>query len=121
VDLKRFDELRTLLGQSHSLQINDSRLWIVRGKLAERDGQKNAVIRCFWEAFKSNFTNRVAAYKLFRFLNESKNQPAAEAFQRRVESLHELSDLVVSKDHTNLAPIQKLIEQLESMGRFWEA
>ncbi|MCH8830690.1 MAG: VCBS repeat-containing protein, partial [Planctomycetes bacterium] len=123
-DLGRFGELRILLGESRSREINDVRFWVVRGKLAERDGQKNAAVRCFWEALRRDQTNRVATYKLHLFFVESKNHEQSEAFRRRIEALQTLrerSDQVASKENTSQRTLRQFVEQLEHVGRLWEA
>jgi len=123
-DLGQYDTLRRLLAESQSLEIDETRLWVVRGKLAERDGQVRAAFRCFGEAFHRDQTQQVAAYKLLRFVTESKNHKSVDAFERRTEeiqSLREQTDYVASKEHTDLTPVRRLVEQLVNVGRLWEA
>eukprot|EP00913_Durusdinium_trenchii_P013411 g12592.t1 len=123
-DLGNTDELNALLGEPKSQEIDDPRFWTIRGRLAERERQGDAATRCFWEAFRRDQTNRDATYKVFRYLVESGRNREAEAFRKRVEalqSIRELTDLVVSKQHANTTPIRQLVEQLQAIDRLWEA
>ncbi|MDA1017462.1 MAG: FG-GAP-like repeat-containing protein, partial [Planctomycetota bacterium] len=120
----QFDKLRQLLSATPSRDADDPRLWVARGRLAERDGQNRAAIRCFWEALREDPTNIDATYKLFRLLSEAEHQQAAEELRehmQELQTLRELIYLVVSKDHTSLEPIRKLVAQLRKVGRPWEA
>ena len=119
-----FDKLRDILSQTSPSDADDPRLWIVRGRLAERDGQLRAAIRCFGMALVEDPTNIDATYKLFRLLTDSEHHAATEGLRERMkelQALRELIYLVVSKDHTSLEPIRKLVEQLQHVGRSWEA
>lgn len=123
-DSRQFEQLRILLNEQRSREIDDPRFWIIRARLAEHNDQSNAAIRCFWEALRRDQTNRIATYKLFRFLSQSKDRKAAEAFRRRIEelqTLRERTDFVISKQHPRLTPVRRLVEQLDRVGRLWEA
>ena len=120
----RFDDLRTLLVEQESRRVNDARFWLIRGRLAERDGRGDEAARCFWETLLQDSTNRDATYQLFHYFNSIDDDATAAFLEQRVETLLELramSDRVNSEKHTNAAPIRPLVEQLERVGRLWEA
>lgn len=123
-EMKHIRELRALLAEVESMRVDDARLWDVRGKLAEYDGNSEGAARCFWEALRRDSTNHGAAYKLFRYFTDLKDEKTASHLQQRVEMLLELrsvSDLVASKQHADAAPMLRLVEQLEKVGSIWEA
>lgn len=117
-------ELRAVLSEAQTTQIHDARLWLVRGLLAEMEGNPEGAARCFWEALRLDPSNRNATYKLFQHFTASHDLEAAEFFQQRIDMLLELrtcSDLVTSKRHEDAEPIRQLVQQLENLGRVWEA
>ncbi len=120
----RYGELRSLLGEQESTRIDDPRFWGIRGQLAEHDGKPQEAARCFWETLLRNPTSRSSTYKLFQYFTAIKDDKTAALLQHRVKMLLELrvaSDLVTSKQHTNAEPMRRLVEQLERVGRIWEA
>lgn len=119
----RFDDLRSLLAEQESRLVSDARFWLTRGRLAERDGREEEAARCFWETLLQDSTNRDATYQLFHYFTSIDDATAA-FLEQRVQMLLELratSDRVTSKRHTSAAPIRPLVEQLERVGRLWEA
>jgi len=120
----RYDDLQSLLAEPETNQINDARLWLIRGHLADRIGKPEEAARCFWETLQRDPTNRNATYNLFQYFSAIKDPSTAAPLQSRLERLLQLrttSDVVTSKHHTNAEPMRQLVEQLEGVGRLWEA
>ena len=120
----RYAELRLLLREHESTRVNDARFWVIRGQLAEHDGKSEEAARCFWEALLRDPTHRNSTYKLFQYFTAINDDKTAALLQHRVELLLELrvtSDLVTSKQHTDAEAMRRLVEQLEHVGRIWEA
>jgi tetratricopeptide (TPR) repeat protein len=120
----RFDELRSLLAEQESRRVNDARFWVIRGRLAERDGRESEAARCFWETLLQDPTSRNATYQLFHYFTDINDDTTAAFLEQRVQMLLELratSDRVTSEKQTTAAPIRPLVEQLERVGRLWEA
>jgi len=120
----RFDDVRSLLAEQESRRVNDARFWLIRGRLADRDGKENEAARCFWETLLQDPTSRDATYQLFHYFTSINDDTTAAFLEQRVQMLLELratSDRVTSERHTSAAPIRPLVEQLERVGRLWEA
>lgn len=120
----QFEELRSLFTEPESRRINNARFWLTRGRLAERDGKEDEAARCFWETLLQDPTNRTATYQLFHYFTSINDQSTAALLEQRVQmllELHETSDRVTSEKQTSAAPIRPLVEQLERVGRLWEA
>jgi tetratricopeptide (TPR) repeat protein len=120
----RYSELRLLLGEQESTRIDDARFWLIRGQLAEHDGKTEEAARCFWETLLRNPTSRNSTYKLYQYFTAINDEKTAALLQHRLEMLLELrvtSDLVTSKQHTDAEAMRRLVEQLERVGRIWEA
>lgn len=120
----RLDDLRMLLAEQETRHVNDARLWLIRGRLADRDGRKNEAARCFWETLLQDPTSRNATWQLFHYFTKINDQRTAGFLEQRLQMLLELratSDRVASETHTHAAPIRPLVEQLERVGRLWEA
>ncbi|MCP4858667.1 MAG: hypothetical protein GY903_29680 [Fuerstiella sp.] len=120
----QYGELRSLLGEQESTRIDDARFWVIRGQLAEHDGKPQEAARCFWETLLRNPTSRSSTYKLFQYFTAINDDKTAALLQHRVKILLKLqvtSDLVTSKKHTNAEPMRRLVDQLERVGRIWEA
>ncbi len=121
---KQNESLRLLLIDELTASIDDPRLWIVRGSLAEHTGQRLAAVRSFWEAWQQNPTSRVATYRLYRYLSNQGDEKNAAAMQQlldHLQTLQERSDLVRSTEHSSSRPIRQLVDSLEQVGRLWEA
>jgi tetratricopeptide (TPR) repeat protein len=120
----RFDELRSLLAEQESRHVNDARLWLIRGRLADRDGRADEAARCFWETLLQDPTSRNATYQLFHYFTNINDDTTAAFLEQRVQMLLQLRvtfDRVTSEKQTTAAPIRPLVEQLERVGRLWEA
>lgn len=123
-DLKKYGELRKLLMAKSPGEGDDPRLWVVRGRLAHHDGQAAAAVRCFWEAFRGDPANADAAYKLFQYLDKNGRPTVAASFRERtltLQSLRVQTDRVTTTELTTLQPLRRIVEQLERIGRLWEA
>jgi tetratricopeptide (TPR) repeat protein len=120
----RFDKLRSLLAEQESRHVSDPRFWLIRGRLANRDGREDEAARCFWETLLQDPTSRNATWQLFHYFTDINDDTTAAFLEQRLQMLLELratSDRVTSEKHTNAAPIRPLVEQLERAGRLWEA
>ena len=120
----RFDELRSLLAEQESRHVTDARFWLIRGRLADRDGKEDEAARCFWETLLQDPTSRNATWQLFHYFASINDDATAGFLEQRLQMLLELratSDRVTSEKHTHAAPIRPLVEQLERVGRLWEA
>lgn len=121
---RKYERLRLLLADELTWSIDDSRLWIVRGTLAENDAQPVASIRSFWEAWRRDPTSRIATYRLYRYLSSQGDDAIASAMQQqldRLQILQERNDVVRSTEHSSSQPIRQLVDALEQVGRLWEA
>lgn len=124
LETRNYHELHALLAEPKSARIDDARFWLVRGQLAELDGNSEGAARCFWESLKQDPTSRTATYNLFQYFTAIDDHESAAFLQQRIERLLELrtsSDLVTSKRHTDAEPIRQLVLQLEELGRLYEA
>ncbi|APZ94415.1 FG-GAP-like repeat-containing protein [Fuerstiella marisgermanici] len=118
------DRLRMLLGEHPSSEIDDPRFWLIRGQLAEHDNMPEPAARCYWETLRRDSTQRNAAYKLFQYFTTVKDDRAAAWLERRIDTLLELrttSDVVTSTQLADTHQVRRLVEQLEHVGRDWEA
>lgn len=123
-ETRKFAKLRALLASRQSRAIDDSRLWVVRGQLAQHDGDVRSAARCYWEAWKRNPVNRIASYQLYRHLNDVGKVTEAAALQRRIDRLRELretADIVSTSADPAGTATRKLVDLLESFDRLWEA
>jgi len=123
-ETSQFVRVQSLLAEEQTCSISDPRLWVVRGKLAERNGQSLAAVRCFWEASQQSPTDRTAMYQLYQYLIQSGDEPRAKLLQERLQqlqTLREQRDLVVSTEHSTSQPIRQLVIGLERVERLWEA
>ena len=123
-ETSQFVRVESLLAEEQTCSISDPRLWVVRGKLAERNGQSPAAVRCFWETWQQSPTDRNATYQLYQYLIQSDDEARAKLLQERLQqlqTLREQRDLVVSTEHSTSQPIRQLVMGLERVERLWEA
>lgn len=100
-----------------------SDIWFVRGLSARKRGQLQMAARCFWQTLNTFPMHRRANYQLGMVLARL-NIEGAEEFSNRSKDLFELSTWlthVKESEGKNPTAIQKLVGDLESMGRIWEA
>lgn len=105
-------------------------IWLVRGMGAEQTEQREAAVRCFWEAFSRDPNYELAAYQLSRALTAIKEDDNADLLRERTEQLYKLAALLkrVHSDRDDLARLSggvaslaEVAEMLESLGRTTEA
>ena len=103
----------------------DPRVWVVRGEFHDRAGQGRAAARCYWEALKRHPDHRQANYRLGELLRELGREADAARFVRRLvdlRALREIDNQMVSAGGLgSLELVRRKVEQLERMGRVWEA
>jgi tetratricopeptide (TPR) repeat protein len=100
------------------------RLWIIRGQLAERRGDRPGAARCYWEAFQRDPTSRSAVHHLAEMASQLGFRDDAERLKRRLDDLLELrqtADVLLNSEHASLEPLRKMVSALRRVGRLWEA
>lgn len=121
---EQFEDLTSLLADEKTRELNDARLWVVRGRMALRTGQKPAAARCYWEAWRADPCNRTANFQLLRLTAQQEDQVVTDSLRRaikQIQTLRDRFDVVLTESHDSLEPIQRLVDQLEEVGRLWEA
>jgi tetratricopeptide (TPR) repeat protein/diadenosine tetraphosphatase ApaH/serine/threonine PP2A family protein phosphatase len=102
---------------------NHPQIWFVRGLWSRRHGQLEQAARCFWEVVRQAPTHRRATYQLGQVLTSLKH-PGAEAIERQAHQLVQLTqtiDVVLRTEGRYHEPLQRTVELLEGLGRYWEA
>jgi tetratricopeptide (TPR) repeat protein len=97
--------------------------WLVRGMWARRHQDLRVAARCFWEAVRLGPSHRRANYHLGQVvvaLGETSGSEFSERANALYKLTHSVDDAVRSKgqDESN---IQRIVELMESVGRYWEA
>lgn len=99
--------------------------WIVRAALADREKDVKGAIRCYWEAVKLRPESLSAVNQLARQLTLDGHPHLAQPFEKRVAEMNELHTrqqvAILSDRPPNLPDVRKMIDGLESVGRYWEA
>ena len=99
-------------------------IWLVRGAGAERLGQREAAVRCFWEALRRDPNYDLAEYRLSVALAVNGQTDAANIVGRRAEVLLELAAMI-KKVHREqkyeLQSLRDVAKKMESLGRLREA
>lgn len=95
----------------------------VLGGWAQRLGERDVAVRCYWQTVARMPHHQRAAYQLGQLLGTT-NVPASQAFSNRAESLREYSLLMeraLIGHGGDDESLQRIIELLVDMGRDWEA
>jgi tetratricopeptide (TPR) repeat protein len=98
-------------------------IWLVRGLWARRRGSLRVASRCFWELVRIAPTHRRGNYQLGQVLVALGESSGAE-FAERAAQLNELGqafDNVLRRKGQDEVALHRVVELLESTGRFWEA
>lgn len=99
--------------------------WIVRAALADREQDINGAIRCYWEAVKLRPESLSAVNQLARQLTLDGHPHLAQPFEKRVAEINDLRTrqqvAILSDRPPSLPDVRKMIDGLESVGRYWEA
>lgn len=97
-------------------------VWVGRGILAEKQGQLTSAVRCFGEALRRDPNTARANLHLAQSLTQLGLTKVAEPFADRANRLAKLQPLLaVNLSELDLGKIRSIVEQLESLGRDWEA
>ncbi|MSR60246.1 MAG: tetratricopeptide repeat protein [Planctomycetaceae bacterium] len=124
VESGRFDELA---GWQRSLPAGSDefpQIWIVQGAWARHCGDDAGAIRCYLEALARNPNLTNANYQLAQLLHSRADVASAAPFFERCAALQELSareSVLFHSEHTSLDPLRNVAEQMEALGRLWEA
>ncbi|MDX1968553.1 MAG: FG-GAP-like repeat-containing protein [Planctomycetaceae bacterium] len=99
-------------------------LWLARGQLAQQAGADAVAARCYWETLRRNPNYRVALFQLSQWLIRQGDAQRAQPFVDRSAGLQRLKEVEAAlfegiQDST--IPIQRVVERLVDLGRFWEA
>jgi tetratricopeptide (TPR) repeat protein len=98
-------------------------IWATRAEWAARSGQRREAVRCYWETLRLDPNHRRANYQIARLLTELGKEQEAALFNERsagLQRLHEL-EAQLSQDSPEYPLAHKMVLELESLGRIWEA
>ncbi|MBW3598866.1 MAG: VCBS repeat-containing protein, partial [Planctomycetes bacterium] len=96
--------------------------WLAEGLWRQRQDEKPAAARCFWEAVRLDPNHSQTNYQLARLLRELEGAEAARPFLERAENLQEYLNAVKTahmKGGPELAHIAA--RKAEALGLRWEA
>ncbi|MDB5388216.1 MAG: putative system TPR-repeat lipoprotein [Planctomycetaceae bacterium] len=99
-------------------------VWTVRAEWARRCGNEAGAIRCYVEALRRNPNLPNANYQLAQVLQARGDALRAAPFLKQSAALQELwlrESVLLNSEHTSVEPLRRVAEQLESLGRLWEA
>lgn len=118
---REFDQWHGLLPKEAE---DHPEIWLIRGRWAQQKGEIDPAIRCYWEALRRNPNYRVALFQISQLLVRHDETIAAAPFLKRIEELQRLKEAeaaLFEGVQTSFQPIQNVAEQLNSLGRYWEA
>ena len=99
-------------------------IWLVRGMGAELLDQREAAVRCFWEALRRDPNYDLAAYRLAQALAVIEQTQAASIVRNRANVLLELAATLKSAHRSRKndpEAFRRIAEKMESLGRLREA
>ncbi|WP_373652391.1 MULTISPECIES: FG-GAP-like repeat-containing protein [unclassified Schlesneria] len=99
-------------------------IWLALGQRAQVEGMNDAAIRCYWESIRRNPNYRLALNRMSQLLLQPDEVERAQPFLHRLELLQELKDAeaaLFTGVQESLKPLQRVAEQMERLGRYWEA
>ncbi len=99
-------------------------IWLIRGEWARQHDTAAVAIRCYWECLLRNPNYRTALYQLSQLLIARGDAEQAAPFLQRseqIQRLKEVESVLFEGVQTSLEPIRKVVQQMEALGRFWEA
>lgn len=98
-------------------------IWLIRGWGAERLGQSEAAVRCYWEALRRDPNFDTAAKRLSEALTTVKQNEASDILRRRSKALFDLEDKI-KRVHRDLKydrqTFREIAETMLSLGRLRE-
>lgn len=99
------------------------RLWVLRARWAEREGQPLAAIRCLLEALLLDPDIHEANSDVGRMLEGLGRTQEAEPFLDRGRRLFQLSEIAdrMRQERSNRSDVGRMTRLLEQCGRSWEA
>jgi tetratricopeptide (TPR) repeat protein len=119
------NELDHLLAWDRSLPesaSNYSEVWYVRGLWATRVGQNRAAVRCLLEALNQNANHVEANYRLSQIFRQLGDVENSARFADRSQNLARLASATNDlRGNPDLRLIRIAVEELETLGRGWEA
>ena len=97
-------------------------VWLTLGLWSEKQGQSKTAARCYWEALRRDPNLPRANYHLSRILALLAMNDQAAPFADRAERLTKLQlQITVNPTDLNIDKLRSIIDQLEFLGRHWEA
>jgi tetratricopeptide (TPR) repeat protein len=120
----RETEFAAWLSQQGPEADNHPLIWTLRGLWEQRQDRRRTAIRCFWEALRRDPNDQIANYRLAKLLETIGRKKQAAPFLKRsvaLARLIQLRDALLNTEQTSLEPIRRVVVQLESLGRLWEA
>jgi len=97
--------------------------WSIRGRWAQKRGQRKVAVRCFIEAVRRNPNDLLASYPLSVLLSALGENELAGRFRRHARCIIDYRAVVneFSVRRDNMMLMQRAAELTESLGRLWEA
>ena len=99
------------------------RIWVVRGRMAQRRDQGEAAARCFWEALRINPNHKLANLQISKELRALGKTEKADEFGARAALLADFEDSILTfkENPTNFKAVEQIAQTAEKLGRVWEA
>lgn len=102
-----------------------SDVWLVRGRMAEDDGDSTGAIRCYGEAARLAPESKAVIFRLVRLFSAAGRTDVADRFSGQVLRIQELetvqSRVLFSGTPPTPADFLELIDAYQKSGRRWEA
>ncbi|MFO0816870.1 MAG: FG-GAP-like repeat-containing protein [Pirellulales bacterium] len=95
-------------------------IWVNRGLWANQHGQRQAAVRCFWEAIKLHPHHTQANHQLAQALAAIGEKQAAREFAERSRLLNRI-EYGIREIGEGVEVFEKIAVDLEGLGRHWEA
>lgn len=116
------EAIKAQVNRIPSAAADRSDIWLSKGIWAEKQGQMKAAARCFWEALRREPNSPRANAHLSQALVVLDMAEQATPFADRANRLTKFQlQITMSADDLNLIRIRTIAEQLEMLGRDWEA
>ena len=116
------EEFVQAIGRIPASAATHPEIWLAQGVVAEKEGQREAAARCYWEAVRLEPNLAIANYRLSQALvtlgKPDLARPFADRAQRLTELGFELTSMLGGIDSKKLPSI---VGRLEDLGRDWEA
>ncbi|QDT98585.1 FG-GAP-like repeat-containing protein [Gimesia aquarii] len=122
---ERYNELIVWEKQIPPAADEDAETWLVRAQIAEKEGLKEAAIRCYWEAALRAPELKLPNFRLANLLDEIGETQTAKKFAKHTVCLQELNVVqdrfFSTSDNASIEPALELAKSYELTGRIWEA